>query len=119
MENIIRASDLTSTMQKMKTLDARLTELTSELAKWRIYVAVSVKPMPGGNGLAISIAKNNGQGFIYDVSPELVVNYSTDPETLVSMVTDLVFEKLYKEQVRNEITPAIARAIENAVKVKV
>lgn len=118
MEDIIRSSDLTSTMQKMKTLDARLTELTTELAKWKVYVAVSVQPTPTGTGLQISIAKNNGQGFIHAVSAEDVAHYAADPETLVSIIVDKVFENLYKEQVRNEITPAIVRAIGNAVKVK-
>jgi len=106
-------------MTKLKQLDARLIELTTELAKWKLYVATSlVQGAQDGQTLLISVAKNNKTGFVYNVVPQELDKFADDPDTLIANLVEMAWERLYKEQIKNEIAPTIARALENAIKMR-
>lgn len=115
MTDLLRASDITTTMAKLKVVSEKLNTLTAELAKWKIYVAVELKPsVYDGLELLISVAKNNKQGFVYAVSPATIAKYSDDPNTLVSILVDEVLERLFKEQIRDVLTGPVTQALANA-----
>lgn len=116
MSDLIRASDITATMAKVKVITEKLNTLTTELANWKIYVAVELKPsIYDGPELLVSVAKNNKQGFVYAIPPSQISKYADDPNTLIGILVDEVFVRLFKEQIRNELTGPVTRAIANAM----
>lgn len=113
MKDIIRSSDLTDVMHKLKVANERIIELTSELSKWKLDVDVSVVPMCGMYGLSISVRKPNGDGFIKELTPEVVQYFIDDKEGLIREIIDIIVENLFKQEIRNIVAPSISRGVDN------
>ncbi len=117
MHDLARASDLTDAERTIKVLDERLTTAIGDLSNWKLWAAATVVETPTGFGVQLSFAKQNGKGFIVNVSAEKVQYFKDDINALTSDLVEEVFLNLYKEQIRNTITETVAKAVQNAAKV--
>lgn len=115
MEDMIRASELTKTMAKLKVLNEQLAKATADLSVWKIYASAAVT---NNGGISVSVAKKDGSGFIHTISPEVVLTDSVDPETIIRVLVDEVFDRLLKEEIRNVLAEPVSRALKNAVTIQ-
>lgn len=117
MHDLARASDLAEAQRTIKVLSERLTNALVDVGNWKLWVAATVVEQPGGFGVQFSFAKQNGTGFLKNISAEMVQYYKDDVNALVSELVEEIYLSLYKEQIRNAITETVAKAVTNAAKV--
>lgn len=114
MDNF-KSSDVTTMMAQLKLANSKVVELSTALAPWKLYVASSVAPAGEGRfELHISFAKGNNNGFVKVISADELDYYAADPESLILMLTNEILEKLYKDQVRSEITESVVKGLRNS-----
>lgn len=111
MEDLSRPSDMVSAMGTIKNQGEKLTAALAELAKWQI--AISVEVVPETLDLRITARKGAKLGFISTIPKDEVVYFSQDADALIDNILTDVYEKLLKEQLRNEHTDVLSKAIKN------
>ena len=115
MSDLLRFSDSTDAELTIQVLSDRVATLSSDLAKWKVEVAVEV--VISSLQLKITAKKPNGQGFIKTFNREDVAYYSNDPDSLIQELVDVIFENLLKQQIKDEITRPVTQAIKNIDKI--
>jgi len=95
-------------------LNAKLAEANAELAKWKIKVLADVVSTQSGFGVKLNVYKENGQGIIKTIETPDVLYYQDDQAGLIDIIVNDVFEHLFKQLIRNELTPFISRGVRNA-----
>jgi len=95
-------------------LNTKLAEANAALAKWKISILGDVVAAEGGFAVKLNIFNGNDRGFIYVITPEDVEYYSADQSGLIDTLVELVHTHLFKELIKNELTPFVANGIRNA-----
>ena len=117
-DNLVRASDLTSAQQTIKSLSTQLVEATSQLGEWKINLEAQVKVKGTEFVLELRFSKGNGEGYIDEISEADIEYYVEDPEALVNLIVNDVVNKLLHVHLRNHISPVITRGLRNAKMLK-
>jgi hypothetical protein len=111
MEDLTRPSDMVSAMGTIKNQGEKLATALTELAKWQITISVEV--VADTLDLKITARKGTKLGFISTIPKDKVLYFSQDPDALIDNILTEVYEKLLKEQLRNEHTEVLSKAIKN------
>lgn len=107
-----RSGSLTDALNKIRIADDKITELKTELSKWKIDadvdVFVSEKML-----VRVRIYKDNGDGFSFDLDGAIAAQYADDPDTLIQAVSEKIYDILYKNQIKETIGAKLNFALRN------
>jgi hypothetical protein len=114
MEN--RSSDVVSHDYIVETLQKRLKAAEALVGKWNVTYDVAINGI--NKTISVNAHKSNGSGFIWTISKEDADYYADDPSTLIQMIVQEVYERLIKQELTNDLTPLLIRAVRNAAKLQ-
>jgi hypothetical protein len=118
MDIPIRTGDYVSAMRQLDSTNQKLKETEALAGKWVLLAEKHIVKNEDGFGLQLIFSKGDGNGFRIYISPQDVQYYSADVNSLVAQLTEDVIEKLYREQIRTDLTPIIDTAVRNAMMMK-
>lgn len=108
-----RSGSLTDALNKIRIADDRITELKTDLSKWKIDADVDV--FFGEKMIVhVRIFKDNGDGFSFNIDGGVAVQYADDPDTLIQTVSEKIYDILYKNQIKEAIGTKLNLALQNA-----
>ena len=107
-----RSGSLTDALNKLRIADAKITELKTELSKWKMEADIDVFA-GAATVVKVRIFKDNGDGFSFEMSAEAAIQYADDPDTLIQLVSEKIYDLLYKKQIKEAISSKLAMAVKN------
>lgn len=109
LENVVELK------HRLSVTEENLKATRLELSKWKLHVASEVDDVSGDGklGLKITCTKPNGQGFFILVSNEEIDFYINDQDALVRNIMEKIYDVLYKDNIRNLVSPLVANGIRN------
>ena len=114
MNDLIRSSDLTGTMQQLKVLNEKIIKLTAVQNLWQLNCTSEVIKEGSEFHVKFIFTKPNGQGFTKTLTAENIAYYVEDPEALSQELSQDIFDKFYKQQVRDTIAAVVTNSLRNA-----
>ncbi len=120
MKDIVSAAELARAVDTISTLEEKLREANAKLKKWETEIDVKVE-IDGATGkLAIKVSAvkpHGGGGIIKTISAEEALYMHDSVGTLANDLARTVCDMLYYNQLREELQPLLARAVDNLMKV--
>ncbi len=107
-----RSGSLTDALNKIRIAESKITELKTDLSHWKIEADVDVFFSAGIN-VHMRIFKDNGDGFAFDISGEAALQYADDPDTLIQMVSEKIYDVMYKNQIKEVVSSKLNMALRN------
>lgn len=114
MHDLARASDLTEAQLSVTHMSNKVKELLADLRKWKVDFDITV--IPETLDLRITMRKGD-DGYTKTFPVDTVLYYKDDAQSIIAQVIDLVYVRLLKEQIENEITEKISKAVTNINKI--
>lgn len=112
--DVTRNSDMMMAENTINALQAQLNAAKTLLQKYHLNFEVEIKP---DFSVRVRVTRLNGKGFLKTIPVEDIQYYSSDIESLVNQIVDDTVENIVKEQIKNDLSPPLTRAIRNALKV--
>jgi hypothetical protein len=115
MEDFSRFSDSTEAIRMVKVLRQTLAEANSNLAKWMVEfdVQINVNTLD----IVVTVRKpGSNSGFVQTIDVNDALYYKDDVPSLVEEIIDLVFLKLFRDQLYNALHDPLLAATKNVHK---
>ena len=115
MEEFSRFSDSTEAIRIVKVLRQTLAEANANLARWMVEFEVHINI--DNLDITVTARKPGGNsGFVQTISVDDVLYYKDDVPSLVDEIIDLVFLKLFRDQLFNALHDPLLAATKNVHK---
>lgn len=107
-----RAGEETGLVTLVRALQDKL-QLASKITRdWQVEFEVTVE-LETFDIKVSAIKPNGGGGFIKTIPRQEVLYYINDPDTLINLIADLVFDNLLRGIIKNELSEKMHRAMTN------
>lgn len=111
---VSETAELIKAEQKLNVCSQRLAELKSILDVWAFTAQGEVSIKETGPILTLTFKKGDGTGYTRTLNRNELVYYAESESTLVEELTDQIFLRFYKEQIKNRLTKLVDQGIKNA-----
>lgn len=108
-----RSGSITDALNKLRIADAKITELKTDLANWKIEADIDVYSSGDNIVVGVRIYKDNGDGFSFQMPGDEALKYADDPDTLIQMVAEKIYDLLYRSQIKDAISTKLNVALAN------
>lgn len=112
------AGEIVQCERKLVAAQAMITELSENVAKWKLDIECSLVPNDGKFDIMIKCTKPNGQGLFLTISESDALIYADDLPSKVASLTDHIIDMLYYQQISKQLAQVLTPLVNNIIDIK-